>query len=344
MKKSNRSKFLRSFLPALFLAAPLPASRTEPSPAKPNILFIFIDDLGWKDAGFMGSSYYETPNIDKLAGEGMVFTNAYSNGPNCAPSRASLLSGLYTPRHGVYTVGSPARGRARDRKLVPIPNRTTLDPGIVTLAESLKRAGYATGHFGKWHLGKDPVSGPRAQGFDVNVGGNRAGSPRRYFSPYRNPDLPDGPPGEYLTDRLTEEAVKFMKKNRAKPFFVYMSHYAVHTPIRAKSDLTARFKKKKPSGGHRNPVYAAMIASVDESVGRLLSTLDELGLRKRTIVVFFSDNGGFGPVTSMAPLRGRVRNAGSPFRESISIPPSWRLRELRRPRAGLLTEKASLRS
>lgn len=278
-----------------------PAEPAGPGVQRPNIVLFFIDDLGWKDVSFMGSKFYETPHVDRLAREGMVFTSAYANGPNCAPSRACLLSGKYTPRHGVYTVGDPARGNHKFRKLVPIANRTDLDPKFVTFAEALKGAGYVTATMGKWHLGKDPTK----QGFDVNVGGNTTGSPRGgYFSPYRNPQLPDGPKGEYLTDRLTDEAEEFIAANRGKPFLLYLTHYAVHTPIQAKKEITEKYRQKKPAGGHKNAAYAAMIESVDQSVGRVLKKLDELDLTGNTVVVFFSDNGGHGGVTSMAPLRG----------------------------------------
>ena len=270
---------------------------------RPNIVFILIDDLGWKDVGFMGSRYYLTPHIDRLASQGMVFSRAYANAPNCAPTRACLMSGQYTPRHGVYTVGSSQRGQSRYRKLIPIKNKTVLDPKIVTLGEALKRAGYVTASMGKWHLG-DKEAGPTGQGFDVNVGGNSAGHPRSYFSPYRNKDLPDGPKGEYLTDRLTDEALKFIEANRKRPFFLYLPHYAVHTPIQAKKALIAKYKARKSDGGQKNPAYAAMIESTDEGVGRIMAKLDELKLADDTVVIFFSDNGGHGGVTSMAPLRG----------------------------------------
>jgi len=201
-------------------------------------------------------------------------------------------------------VGTSARGRTENRKLIPIANNTTLSPEKVTVAEALKAAGYVSAHVGKWHLGRDPESGPTAQGFDVNVAGNQAGSPRSYFSPYRNPDLPDGPKGEYLTDRLTDEALKFIEKNRTRPFFLYLCHYAVHTPLRGKQELIEKYRRKPAAGGHGNPTYAAMIESMDESVGRIMARLDELKLAENTVVFFFSDNGGYGGATSMAPLRG----------------------------------------
>jgi len=274
-------------------------------PRRPNIIFIMIDDMGWRDAGFMGSEYYQTPNIDRLASEGMVFTNAYANAANCAPTRASFLTGQYTPRHGVYTVGSSARGSARDRRLIPIPNDTTLDSHHVTIAEALKPAGYVSASIGKWHMGTDPELGPLAQGFDLNVGGFRAGSPPGgYFSPYKNPELPDGPDGEYLTDRLTDEALKFIEANKSRPFFLYLTHYAVHTPIQAKPDLVAKYQHKPPSNGQDNPTYAAMIDSVDQGIGRIMDKLDRLGLADNTVIFFFSDNGGYVGATSNWPLRG----------------------------------------
>jgi arylsulfatase A-like enzyme len=270
----------------------------------PNFVFIFIDDMGWKDVGFMGSKYYETPNIDKLAGQGVVFTSAYANAPNCAPTRACLMSGQYTPRHGVYTVGNSERGKARLRKLIPIRNKRTLAPEVVTIAEALKSAGYVTASIGKWHLGRGTETGPEGQGFDVSIAGNRAGMTRRHFSPYRLANLSDGPEGEYLTDRLTDESLKFIEANRDKPFFLYLSHYAVHTPIQAKKPVIDKYRNKEPDGGQNNPTFAAMVESVDQSVGRVMKRLDELGLTDNTVVIFFSDNGGVFGITSMEPLRG----------------------------------------
>ena len=294
---------LLATLPDSLMPSPCAASGNvdRQRPSKPNIVMFFIDDMGWRDVGFMGSKFYETPHIDKLAGQGMVFTSAYANAPNCAPSRACLMSGQYTPRHGVFTVGDPARGHDRFRKLIPIKNKTVLDAKFVTIAESLKTTGYVTATMGKWHLGKDPAT----QGFDINVGGNTSGSPRGgYFSPYKNPQLADGPKGEYLTDRLSDEAVQFIDKHQDKPFFLYLTHYAVHTPIQGKPELIEKYRKKKTTAEHNNATYAAMVESTDDSVGKVLAKLDELKLADNTLVVFFSDNGGYGPATSMAPLRG----------------------------------------
>ena len=269
----------------------------------------------------MGSTYYETPNIDGLADAGIVFTDAYSNAPNCAPSRASLLTGLYTPRHGVYTVGSPARGEARLRKLIPAPNDTDLDSAFVTIAEALRDAGYATGHFGKWHLGGHGGA-PTDHGFDVNIAGDSVGQPPGYFFPYRRggrelSGLAEGEEEEYLTDRLTDEALAFIETNRESAFFLYLSHYAVHTPLQGKPDLVDKYVGKPGTDVHHNPTYAAMIESVDESVGRVLAKLDDVGLTSNTVVFFHSDNGGYAPATSMKPLRG---SKGMLYEGGIRVP------------------------
>jgi arylsulfatase A-like enzyme len=289
---------------AVILGATRVCPADERSTRPPNLVLILVDDLGWRDVGFMGSRYDETPAIDRLAREGVVFTDAYANAPNCAPSRACLLTGQYTPRHGIYTVGSPARGKAADRKLIPVKNRTVLDPKAVTVAELLREAGYRSASIGKWHLGAGDQTGPTGQGFDINIAGDKLGHPRRYFSPYRNPNLPDGPKGEYLTDRLTDEAVAFIERNKDRPFFLYLPHFAVHTPLQARPDLVEHFRNKPADGGQRNPVYAAMVASVDRSVGRIIETLEQLDLDEHTIVIFYSDNGGYAGATSNAPLRG----------------------------------------
>ena len=271
---------------------------------KPNIVFIIIDDMGWKDVGFMGSNYYETSNIDKLADQGIVFTNAYANAPNCAPSRACLITGKYTPRHGIYTVNNSDRGESRYRKLIPIPNSTTLDNSFVTLAETMRSAGYRTGMMGKWHLGEGEETGPEGQGFDVNVGGCQKGHPATYFSPYKNEFIEDGPNGEYLTDRMTDEAIKFIEGSKEDPFFLYLPYYAVHTPIQPKPEIQNKYEGKPADGKQNNPAYAAMVETVDAGVGRIMNKLDELMLTTNTVVIFFSDNGGVGGITDMSPLRG----------------------------------------
>jgi len=270
---------------------------------QPNFVFILIDDLGWTDLGFMGSRYYETPRIDALAAEGVVFKQAYSNAPNCAPTRACLMSGQYTPRHGVYTVGTPERGQAERRKLIPTPNTTELSTEHVTIAEALKPAGYTCACIGKWHLGDKAPYRPQDRGFDVVYDRSQRG---HYAED-----------GQYLTDRLTDQSVKFIKACRDTPFFLYLSHHAVHTPIQAKPELTAKYERKTPAGGHRNPKYAAMIESMDQSVGRVLDTLDELGLVQNTVVFFFSDNGGYANATSIEPLRG---SKGMLYEGGIRVP------------------------
>lgn len=271
----------------------------SPTPSvRPNIVFFYIDDLGWSDLSVQGSSFYETPHLDRLAARGMRFTQAYANAPNCAPSRASLLSGMYTPRHGVFTVGDPWRGPREVRRLIPAENSTTLAPEVFTLAEALREAGYRTAHLGKWHLGKPGEAGPEEQGFDINVGGTHAGHPPTYFSPYRIATLEDGPEGEYLTDRLTEEALAFIERNRDAPFFLYLSHYAVHTPIEGKAELAEEYEDKPAWHGQSNAEYAAMIESVDRGVGRIVARLEALGLMEETLIVFSSDNGGLGGYAS----------------------------------------------
>ncbi len=283
----------------------------------PNIVLIVADDLGWRDVGFMGSDFYETPRLDRLAAEGMVFSDAYANAANCAPSRAALMSGQYAPRTGVYTVGSPNRGKAANRKILAIPNTTTLDGDVVTLAESLRSEGYATGMMGKWHLGANDERGPLGQGFGVNVGGNRAGHPKSYFSPYNNPDIEDGPAGEYLTDRLTDEAIAFVRANKNGPFFLYLPFYTVHTPLQPKANLLEKYQSKVPGERHTNARYAAMVEAMDANVGRLIDAIDDAGLGENTLVVFTSDNGGLGRVTTMDPLRG---SKGMFYEGGIRVP------------------------
>ncbi len=282
----------------------VPISAAErASKDRPNFVFILIDDLGWKDLGFMGSGYYQTPRIDALAREGVVFTNAYANAPNCAPTRACLMSGQYTPRHGMYTVGTPERGPAARRKLVPTPNRTELGTRHVTVAEALKPAGYTCACIGKWHLGNQAPYRPQDRGFDVVYDRDR----RTHFTA----------DGAYLTDWMTERAVEFVEAQKDKPFFLYLSHHAVHTPIQAKPELVDKYKDRIPDGGHDNPTYAAMIESLDQSVGCVLETLDRLDLSGKTVVVFFSDNGGYANATSMDPLRG---SKGMLYEGGIRVP------------------------
>ena len=281
--------------------------------SKPNIIYINIDDLGWKDLGFMGSEFYETPHIDNLASEGVVFTNAYAPSANCAPSRASCLTGLYSPRHGIYTVNNSDRGDSRTRKLIPVENRMVLPDSFVTIAENLRQNGYKTAHVGKWHLGNDP----KKQGFDVNIAGNKFGHPPSYFSPYKNPNLEDGPDREYLPERMTTEAIQFVKNNQSRPFFLHLSYYAVHTPLQPKPEKHDKYIEKQGVAGQNNAKYAALVDSVDENVGRLLQSLKNLDLSDNTIILFTSDNGGVNRLTSSAPLRA---GKGSYYEGGIRVP------------------------
>ncbi len=268
---------------------------------KPNFVCILIDDMGWKDLGCYGSQFYETPNIDHLASEGMKFTNAYAACTVCSPTRASILTGKYPARLHL-TDWIPGHKRANAKMLVPSFNQE-LPLKETTVAEILHEAGYVSASIGKWHLGKEPFY-PEKQGFDINLGGTDKGQPPSYFAPYRISTIPDGPEGECLTDRLADEAIKFIETNQKKPFFLYWPHFTVHTPLQAKSELIQRYETKiNPSDAQNNATYAAMIQSLDEAVGRLLTKLKELDLEKNTVVIFMSDNGGLARVTSNLPLR-----------------------------------------
>ncbi|MEZ6190967.1 MAG: sulfatase [Phycisphaerales bacterium] len=298
----------------------------------PNIVFILIDDLGWNDVGCYGSDYYETPQIDRLADEGMRFTSAYAASAVCSPTRAALLTGKYPGRLRI-THAIPIQGNLRlegPLPLIPADYVKNMPLEEVTIAEALKEAGYVTASIGKWHVCWDEAYYPEAQGFDVNIAGNNMGNPGTYFYPYKGswrmtPNHPlirwqlftDGFEGEYLTDRLTDEAVRFIESNRDRPFFLYLSHYAVHTPIQAKDDLTQKYANKPKGEHHTNAEYAAMIDSVDQSVGRVLKKLDDLELTDNTIVIFYSDNGGHGKITSAHPLRG---NKGNFYEGGIRVP------------------------
>lgn len=284
--------------------------------ANPNIILFVVDDLGWTDLGYMGNTFNQTPNIDKIANEGTIFTDAYSNAPNCAPTRACLLSGQYSPRHGIYTVGSPERGESIYRKIIPIENTRVLDASKQTFPELLQENGYTTAHFGKWHLGDGPT-GPLGQGFDFNFGGNKAGSPRSYFSPYKNKDLEDGPEGEYLTDRLAADAVGFIEENKEGPFFIYFPFYNVHTPLQGKKDLIAKYEGKQCERSKCHTTYAAMIESVDDAVVLVVDKLEELKIDQNTIIILTSDNGPYFPASTAEPLRG---SKGMLYEGGIRVP------------------------
>lgn len=303
-------RFLSLILLFTFFS-PVSASAAD----RPNILFIFLDDFGWRDTSYMGSDFYETPNLDRLASEGMVFSDAYSCAANCAPARACLLSGQYTPRHEIYNVGTSPRGNAKHRKLEHIAGKDVLDPKIVTWAHQLQKAGYTTASMGKWHLSDDPIP----YGFEINIGGTHSGSPPKgYYPPHKNvPGLKEAPKGEYLTDRLSDEAVKFIQKHKDKRWALYLTHFAVHTPLNAKKELVAKYKAKKTGKLHSHVAMATMIQSVDDGVGKIQATLETLGLVDNTVVVFFSDNGGYRRATDMKPLRGYK---GTYYEGGIRVP------------------------
>jgi len=292
---------------------------------KPNIVFIMADDLGWQDVGYAGAEFFETPNIDSLAKESMVFTNAYTGGPNCSPTRACLMSGTYTPRHKIYTPGGKAKGFPQYMKLL-VPTRgrndkgleakaaaqfritNSLDPAFVCIPEVLKTAGYTSARLGKWHLGTN------TQGFDLSSANGKSGPDGSF---YGNVDV---------AEKLTDRALEFIETNREGPFFLYLVHWDVHVPHRARKAVVAKYEAKLdriPAGKRDNfdPVYAAMIDAVDTSVGRVVARIDELGLKEDTLIVFTSDNGGVANVSQLAPLRSCK---GSLFEGGVRVPSCMR--------------------
>lgn len=268
---------------------------------RPNVVLILADDLGWTDLGCYGSDFYETPHLDRLAKDGMRFTQNYSACTVCSPTRAALLTGKYPARLHI-TDWIP--GQMPDNPKLLVPDWTKYLPtDEKTLAEVLQAVGYKTATIGKWHLGTEPYY-PQHHGFEVNIAGTDKPQPPSYFAPWRIPTLTEGKEGDYLTDRLAEEAVQYLDRVGDKPFFLYLPHFAVHTPIQGRKDLVAKFQAKlKPGLTHTNVGYAAMLASLDDAVGRVRAKLDELKIADRTIVVFTSDNGGRIPTTSNVPLR-----------------------------------------
>lgn len=314
-------KFL--FALSFILGSTLAGSSTFGADASPpNIIFFLVDDMGWMDSQPYGSKYYDTPNMQRLADQGMRFTSAYAM-PLCSPTRASILTGQHTSRHGILapTCHNPPQKeghnflpeKARPSEPLVLPeSRNYLDPSHYTLAEALRDAGYRTGHFGKWHLGLTEPHWPDKQGFDVTFFAPDPGPPNsNYFSPYycippgaEEPERPegerfthgtitDGPTGEYITDRLTDESLKFITANKDRPFFLNLWHFAVHGPWGHKEEIAAEMAKRTdPTGRQDNPVMASMLKSVDESLGRILDKIDELGLANDTLIIFTSDNGG----------------------------------------------------
>jgi arylsulfatase A-like enzyme len=291
------------------------AAREAAESGIPNVVLFVADDLGWADVGSNGSSFHRTPHIDRLASDGMRFTRAYAACPVCSPTRAALMTGQYPARLRL-TDWIPGNRQFASRRLLRPEFRQELPLEEVTIAEQLQAAGYVTAQIGKWHLGGEGYE-PTRQGFDLGIAGDGLGSPRSYFAPYVGrdgrsiPGLEEAPAGEYLTDRLTSEAEQFIEANRNRPFFLYLPHFAVHTPLKAKEDKIAKYRAApKPPGLQNNPIYAAMVESMDESLGRIVARLDALGLSENTLVVFTSDNGGLAtlegpntPATNNAPLR-----------------------------------------
>lgn len=309
---------MKKLLFLFFLTLILCCQYSRNNISKPNVILINVDDLGWSDLSFMGSNYYETPNIDKLAENGMIFYNAYAAAANCAPSRASMLSGKYTTEHEIYTVGNSERGNKKTRKLIPIKNNEILDLDFFLISEMFKNEGYTNGIFGKWHLGPEGFY-PEQSGFDSNIGGCKKGGPGKggYFSPYENPKIEDGPDGEYLTDRIGDETVKFIEDNQNSLFFAYVPFYSVHTPIQSKEQYRKKYLNKTPGKYHNRPDYAAMIQSLDENVGKILKKIDELNLSEKTLIIFTSDNGGIRDISDQFPLRA---GKGSYYEGGIKVP------------------------
>lgn len=283
---------------------------------QPNIVLINIDDMGWNDISFMGSEYYNTPHIDALADQSLVFTQGYAASANCAPSRASIHSGKWTTRHQIYTVANSDRGKSSDRKLIPIKNTTVLDKKFTTLSQKLKQQGYITCHSGKWHISDDPLE----YGFDVNIAGGPQGAPGSYYPPFGNNSKQikvEKGKSEYLTDLIMENTLLFLDDVKG-PFFLNYSPYAVHTPIHPVDSLLYKYENKPPYKGQKNPRYATMIENLDRNIGLLVDKLKKRKLFDNTFIIFTSDNGGyFGKITMQKPLRA---GKGSYYEGGIRVP------------------------
>lgn len=299
---------------------------------RPNVVFFLVDDLGWTDLSSFGSEFYETPNLDRLAQSGIKFTQAYTASPVCSPTRASIMTGKYPSKmYNTDWFGAPQPDQiqnhwTKNKPLKPAHYEPNLALEEITLAEAFKSAGYQTFFAGKWHLGEEESHWPENQGFDINKGGNSKGAPStgsKYFSPYKNPRLDDGPEGEYLPERLADETAKFIRENKSKSFFAMFSFYSVHTPLMTTKALEDKYLAKRAKMGledkfepeHANQnritqahaVYAGMIEAMDQAVGTVLDEIEKQGLAENTIIVFFSDNGGLstaeGSPTTNIPLR-----------------------------------------
>jgi len=305
----------RTFLGAtaiLFSSFVIPHSSFS---AQPNVVLILADDLGWTDLACYGSDLYETPHLDRLAREGMRFTQNYAACTVCSPTRSALMTGKYPARTHI-TDWIPGRMPENPKLLTPDWTRY-LPQEEVTIAECFKAAGYATGSIGKWHLGEGE-NAPEKQGFDLNIAGTNEGSPPSYIAPWKIPTLSEGTDGDYLTDRLGEEAAAFVARTKDRPFFLYLPHFAVHTPVQGRPDLVKKYEAKiKPGLKQTNPGYAAMMESMDSAVGRVLSALDQHQLTSNTIVIFTSDNGGRVPTTTNIGLRV---GKGSAYEGGLRVP------------------------
>ncbi len=302
--KFSRRQFLSAAAGAA--AAPLAAQRRPP-----NVVLILIDDYGWTDTGYNGSKFYETPNIDRLARGGMIFTDGYSASPVCSPTRAAIMTGKYPARLHLTAHLQGASNRFHHTKVIQPNTRLELPLGEVTIAELLRKQGYRSACIGKWHLGKTGFL-PSDQGFDVSLAGDEAGSTNNFFYPEWKKKIPlDGKDGDYLTDRLTGLAVDFIRENKDRPFFLYLPHFAVHTPIQGKPEKVRKYDaKSRPDNPQNYGEYGAMVESTDESVGRVMQALRDQGIEDSTLVIFSADNGGVTslewkdrPITSNLPLR-----------------------------------------
>ena len=317
----NSPRTTSSLLMSLVLVSSCATPPGTPSPeiqstapsdfVKPDILMVVVDDLGWADVGFSGGRSHQTPRIDAFSSDAVFYDNAYADAPNCAPSRCSMLTGLATPQHGVLTVGSSRRGKPELRKVEPVPSVRFLSSDVTTLPDRLHENGYRTVHIGKFHVGPDPLE----YGFTDQIGGSGAGHPKSYSSPYRNPALVDGTKGEYLTDRLTDEAIQFIDSDGDQPLFMHLSFYSVHTPIQPRKDLLADSRRRLPRARGIEQRYDAMVSAVDEAFGRVLDAFES---RERpTMIIFTSDHGGYGPLADNGGLRG---SKGMLYEGGIRVP------------------------
>ena len=290
---------------------------------KPNILFIMADDLGWMDLACQGNKLVETPNLDRMAQDGMRFTDAYAAAPVCSPTRCAVLTGQAPARIGL-TTHLPGLFFPKDKRPQPAVFKPQLDTEHVTIAERLKEAGYANAFLGKWHIAPGVARGgkvadvvsPQGQGFDVNIGGTSYGGPPSFFSPYRNGELEDGPKGEYLPDRLTDETIRFIQKNRGKPWMAHLWYYTVHWPMQAPEALLKKYADRK-GPGLNDTRYGAMIEAMDLAIGRLFKAVEKMKLTEDTLVIFTSDNGGFAGVSDCRPLR---ESKGHLYEGGIRVP------------------------